>query len=185
MIRLVHKKHLARQFARAFFKKFTLPQKKLFDSLDALAEVLKSNPLAFHTLELSSARLEEKCLGIDRIAKKIKLPAPLSTLLHAVVRHKALSILPFLLPALKEVYKKNNEIHDVTVASPKPLLAKEKKELEAALTNKLPGTLSFQYEQDESLGAGIKVSTPTHFWEHSLAKILKTVRQQIQEQETI
>ena len=185
MIRLIHKKHLARQFARAFLKTIKITEKELFSGVDKLADSLKNNPLAFHTLELSSARLEDKCLGLDKIAEKIKLPDALKTLLHAVARHKALSTLPFLLPALKEVYKKNNNIHDVTVATPKPLLAKEKKEIEAALADKLPGTLSFQYKQDETLGAGIKISTPTHFWEHSLAKTLKTVRQQIQEQEII
>lgn len=185
MIRCVRKKHLARQFARAFFKNFNITEKQLFSGADAFEKAIIDNPLFFRTLELSSARLEEKCKSIDKLAQKIKLPDSLRTLLHAVTRHKALSILQFLIPALREIYKKNQNIHDVTIATPAPLTAKDKKNLEATLCDKLPGRLSFHYEQDESLGAGIKIVTPTHYWEHSLAKTLKTVQQQIQEQETV
>jgi ATP synthase F1 delta subunit len=185
MIRSLRNKQLARNYARAFFRVYDLSQKTLFSSITALEDFFVAHKIVFHTLLLSSARVEDKIDALEKVVKKLKLVTSMHQLLEILIRHKTLHILPFLLPALKEVYKKKYDIHDVTVTSAQPLSAVEQKQLEKEFCSKLPGTLHFIYEHDESLIAGMKIQTPTHCWEESIARTMRTLQNRLRLQENI
>lgn len=185
MIRQIRDKQLARNYARAFFRVYDLDEKTLFSSITALDEFFSHHEIVFHTLLLSSARIEDKITALEKVVKKLKLVEPLHQLLEILIRHKTLHLLPFLLPALKEIYKKKYDIHDVTVTSAQPLTAAERKQLESEVCKKLSGTLHFTYEDDESLIAGLKIQTPTHCWEDSIARTMRTLQNRLRLQEHI
>ena len=72
-MRLTTRKQLARYYARAFLHAFEVEQEPLFADIDRVIEAHEQTPVAFHTLMLSSARIEEKCRGLKVIAEKLGL----------------------------------------------------------------------------------------------------------------
>ena len=186
MSRADYKRHLARKYARAFLRLFDeFSKEELFSTIDALAAIYEKHPLAFHTLELSSARIEDKCDGLHKITESLNLQKPMTRLLDTMLRQKNLNLIPFLLPSLKEEYKKIHQHHDVVVTSAQELSTNHKRQLEGYLSKTLSGVLSFIYREDETLIAGIKVQTPTHYWEYSIARTIRMLEHGIRQQETI
>lgn len=183
MNRLTQKKQKARNFARAFLRTHEMSEEKLFSGIDTLTECCRQNPLAFHLLELSSAHIEQKYRAIDALSQRFGLPWQLAQLLRAVLRYKEFHLLTCILAMLKEEFKKMHGIHEVVVSSSHPLLAQDRKDIELLVQEKIPGTLRFMYQQDRALIAGIKIETPLYYWEHSVARTMRTLQQQIESQE--
>lgn len=185
MIRSIRAKQLARNYARAFFRVHNPTEKKLLADVAALTAFFNEHKIVFQMLILSSARLEDKIEALAKVVGTLKLSAPIHDLLQILIRHKTLHILPFLLPALTQIYRTNNNIHDVTVTSAQVLTSQEKQKLEASLGKQISGTLHFTYCQDEALIAGIKVSTLTLSWEDSVARTIRMLENRLRLQEQI
>jgi len=185
MNRLMQKTQKARNFARAFLRTHDMQEADLFSGIDKLMQCCLKTPLVFYTLELSSARLEDKYAVVDQLSKTLEIPPPLTELLHAVLRYKEFHLLLALLEVLKEEFRKMHGIHEVIVRTSHPLQPEQRAEIEALVKTKIPGTLRFNYRQDQALIAGIKIETPLYYWEHSVAKTLRDLEQNISSQECL
>ena len=180
------KKVLARKYARTFLKVFNeLNKDDLFASIERLQGCCQQSPLVFYTLLLSSARLDDKLKAVDELARRLELVEPVTRLLETLLRRKKIDILPALLPIIMHEYKKKYHLLDVVVTSAHPLTATQKERVEALVSTQLSGELTFIYQQDSTLIAGIKIQTPTHYWEHSVAKVARTLEHRLAMQETI
>ena len=183
MNRLTQKKQKARNFARAFLRVQNLGEQELFAGIDALNECSKKNPLVFHTLELSSAHIEEKYAAISELGKQLELPAQVCQLLCAVLKYKEFDSLSIILSLLKEEFKKMHGIHEVMIHTSHELPHERKMSIEKLIAQKIPGTLRCMYSLDPSLIAGIKIETPLYYWEHSVARTIRQLQQQLSMQE--
>lgn len=179
MNRLIQKKQKARNFARAFLRTHVMEEAELFAGIDRLVACCREYPLAFHILELSSARIEEKYRNIEEISCRLTLPAPLVKLLKAVLRYKEFGALFYILHFLKAEFKKQHRIEDVVISSSHAFDEEQKKEFEALLAQKIAGTLRFFYKENKELIAGIRIESPSYYWEHSLARTIRTMRQRL------
>lgn len=183
MNRLTQKKQKARNFARAFLRTHSISQEELFTGIDVLLERCKTNSLVFHTLELSSAVMTEKYEAVDDLAVKLALPKQFSFLLRAVLRYKEFNLLATILRFLKQEFCCMHSIHEVLITSSHDLDVAAKQSLELLIHDKIPGTLRFMYKQDASLVAGVRITTPLYYWEHSVARTIRTLQQQLRAQE--
>lgn len=183
MNRLTQKKQKARNFARAFLRTHEMGEAELFAGVNTLIECCQNLPLVFHVLELSSAQLEDKYHAISLLSERLRLPWQLVSLLKAVLRYKEFDVLGTILEMLKEEYKELHGIHEVTVSSSHVMASQARTHLEQVIGSKIPGTLRFMYQIDPALIAGIKIQTPLYYWEHSVARTLRTLQQQIASQE--
>lgn len=183
MNRLTQKKQKARNFARAFLRVQDLGEQELFAGIDALNECNRTNPLVFHTLELSSAHIEEKYGAIQDLGAQLKLPQALCQLLRAVLKYKEFDSLSIILSLLKEEFKKMHGIHEVMIRTSHTLSEDQKTNIEALIAQKVPGSLRYMYSLDSSLIAGIKIETPLYYWEHSVARTIRQLQQQLSMQE--
>lgn len=183
MNRLTQKKQKARNFARAFLRTHEMGEAELFSGVDALIECCQRLPLVFHTLELSSAKLEDKYRAISTLSEQLRIPWQLVGLLKAVLRYKEFDVLSMILEMIKEEYKELHGIHEVRVSSSHLLDHEARNRLEQLICAKIPGMLRFMYSIEPELIAGIKIETPLYYWEHSVARTLRTLQQQIASQE--
>jgi F0F1-type ATP synthase delta subunit len=183
MNRLTQKKQKARNFARAFLRTHTISQEELFAGIDVLLERCINSSLVFHTLELSSAVMAEKYAAIDDLVERLALPNQFAFLLRAVLRYKEFNLLATILRFLKQEFCCMNSIHEVLITSSHALEESAKQNLESLIHDKVPGTLRFMYKQDASLIAGVRITTPLYYWEHSVARTIRTLQQQLRAQE--
>jgi len=179
MNRLTQKKQKARHFARAFLHVYAMSEQELFAGIDALLECCRQYPLAFYTLALSSASPACKEEAVKELARRFLVPAPLADLINAMLHRKELSLLEHVLLMAKEEYKKNNDIYDVKVMSSHPLTDEQKAAIKKEVSAILSGTLRFSYGLDSKLIAGFSVETPLYYWQHSVARTLCSVQQQL------
>jgi F0F1-type ATP synthase delta subunit len=183
MNRLMQKKQKARNFARAFLRTHAISEEELFRGTDALLNCCKNNSLVFHTLELSSALMSEKCLAIESLVKKLSLPQQFSFLLRVVLRYKEFGSLAIILRFLQQEFYYMQGIHQVVVSSSHCLSDEQKNNMEQLVKDKIPGTLRFIYRIDSRLIAGVKMTTPLYYWEHSVARTIRTLQHQLRSQE--
>ncbi len=183
MNRLTQKKQKARNFARAFLRTHEITEEVLFSGVDVLIACCEQNSLVFHAIELSSAHIDDKYAAIDELVKRLGVALPLGKLLRAVLRYKEFDLLATILPMIKEEFKKMNRIHEVVIKTSHPIDEAQRQEVESLLYEKIPGTLRCMYQEDESLIAGIKIETPLYYWEHSVARTIRKLQQQLKAQE--
>ena len=183
MNRLTQKKQKARNFARAFLRTHVVTEQELFAGIDKLSVCCRSSSLVFHTLELSSAVMSDKCMAIDDLVIRLSLPKQFAFLLRAVLRYKEFNLLETILGMLKQEFFRMNGIQEVIISSSHTISESEKTQLEAVVHEKFPGTLRFYYEHDASLIAGIKIKSPLYYWEHSVARTIRKLQLQLQARE--
>ncbi len=183
MNRLTQKKQKARNFARAFLHTYAIGEAELFAGIDALLDCCQTSSLVFYTLELSSAVMSEKCVAIDALVTRLSLPPQFGPLLRAVLRYKEFNLLPTILQFLKEEFCSMHGIHTVVISSSHILADEHKHTLEKLIEEKVPGTLRFVYQQDAALIAGVRITTPLYYWEHSVARTIRKLQQQLRAQE--
>jgi F0F1-type ATP synthase delta subunit len=185
MIKLLARKQKARNFARAFLRCVNIERegKKILAAVDNLLQSYKRDSLALHILEMSSAHIDQKCEAVAELCKKLSIPDSLCRLLQTLVRYKEFGLLVHLLPILRDEIKKRQGVHDVEVASSHPLTDEQKKAVEAAVSKHIPGTGIFSYKEDRSLIKGIRIKSAYYYWEESIARTLRQMRQKLYTQE--
>jgi F0F1-type ATP synthase delta subunit len=186
MLKQMRKRHRSRHYARAFLRVFgTLPEKTLFKAIDTLSSYYEKNRLVFRLLQFSSARRDAKIEAMEKLCDKLQLPEPISNLVGSLIKRKAIELLPTVLCALRSEFKKSARIYDFTVTSSHALSAEQKEAIERQLTKAVDGTLVVTYREDSSLIAGIRLQSPTYYWEESIARRIQNIRQTLYTQEQL
>lgn len=175
MLRLLAKKKLARKYAIAFLNTSENEHEILFNALDIIETFRASHGLFFKMLQHSNASMKLKHEGIAKIFAPHALPRHIVTFLQVLVSDKTIGLLSFIIKQIREEYKQRNNLIDVTVTSSHELQPEQKNDLEAAVKEKMNGTLSFTYVIDERLISGIKIRTHTYYWEESLAQRIRAI----------
>jgi len=183
MIRLIQKKKVARRYAEAFLHTFTPSKEQLFEELDSLRNAYTKNSFFFNVLQFSSIRMEDKIRFIKQFCKKNNLSTPYYHLLTVLTQHKQLDIVEFVIKAIKQEFKKQNNMEDVIISTSHSLKPEEKETLEAALQKQITAKLTFFYRQDEALISGIKIQSDAYYWESSIAKRLRHIQRYLNKQE--
>jgi|GEM_PF-2469781 len=184
MNRLTQKKQKARNFARAFLRVQQIHEDELFLGIARLKDCLEKSPMVFHVLELSSMHVEEKYQAIYVLAERLGIPAVLGDLLCAVLKYKEFDVLSCILDMLQEEFKRVQGIHEVVVSTSHIMTHEVRATIEAHIRLKIPGALRFMYIVDAALIAGIKIQTPLYYWEHSVARTIRQLQQQLCIQES-
>jgi F0F1-type ATP synthase delta subunit len=184
MNRLTQKKQKARNFARAFLRVQSISEDELFNGIIQLKACLKKSPMVFHMLELSSMHVEEKYQAIYSLTERFEIPRTLGDLLCAVLKYKEFDLLSCILDMLQDEFKRMQGIHEVMVTTSHTMNAEARSVIESQMRCKIPGMLRFIYTLDPALIAGIKIQTPLYYWEHSVARTIRQLQQQLCIQES-
>lgn len=184
MNRFTQRKQKARNFARAFLRVQNSSEELLFQGIQKLKQCLQNNPMVFHMLELSSMHSEEKYEAIYELTRRLDVPKMLGDLLCAVLKYKEFDLLPCILDMLQDEFKRMQGIHEVVVSTSHTMTNEARALIEAQIRLKIPGALRFMYMLDASLIAGIKIQTPLYYWEHSVARTIRQLQQQLCIQES-
>lgn len=183
MLKQFRRRHLAHQLARAFLRTYDLPQEELFSALNAVVSYYTENRLVFRLLQFSSARETEKAIAVTVLCQKIGLHPSINDLLHSLLHYRAIDLVPQVSKAIRATFKKQANIHDITVATSHDLSEDQKSALTAALQEAIGGTLVITYTHNPSLIAGIKIFSTNHYWEDSIARRLRAIRSSLYAQE--
>jgi F0F1-type ATP synthase delta subunit len=127
---------------------------------------------------------EEKYQAIAALSQRLQLVPALGDLLCAVLRYKEFDLLACILDMLEDEFKRMQGIHEVMVTTSHALTDEARNALESQLRLKIPGSLRFMYTLDTALIAGIKIQTPLYYWEHSVARTIRQLQQQLCIQES-
>jgi len=143
--------------------------------INALSHHYHSYQLFFKLLEMSSISYEIKQKYVHAFWKKYELPVCLKEFIFLLLRNRVMNLLPDILKHLYIVYKKRNNLLDVTVITSHPLSDDEARKILNAIQDSLQVIIIPHFEVDTKLLAGIRIESDEYYWEHSIAKTLQAL----------
>ncbi len=164
----------ARKYAQAFFNVYgdTITNDSM-ERIGQAAQFLRAHRRALFLVNVP---------GIDRTVKeerllefcdRFQLGKEVKKLVHLLLDDKRASLLASVFEALVILYKKQNKIIEITVASSYALTDEQRSVLEAFIARHVVGVRRYVYTIDTSLISGVRVYSDTFLWEFSIAKQLR------------
>ena len=167
---------LEQRYARAFLNVFAdVISPQILSSADAFCNYLKEHRRIVFMLKLSVLDDQIKVRGLYELCKRFGLGEPFKRLINLLQVDHRLPLLPDVVCLLEELYMERKQIHPFIIRSSAELGTEERTSLEKFLAQRLPGTILCSYRTDERLIAGIRAQSPTHLWERSIARKLKSL----------
>ncbi len=173
---------IPRRYAKALFE-VALERKdseKLYEIMQVLASAFTSNPALADTLANPFVADSDKAsllLNVVYGADTDGADATYSDFVKLLVRNKRVDMARAIAIAYISLYRKENSIYRVAIASAAPLGAPEKKRLEAIIAAHLgKGTMEYEYSVDPSLIGGFTVTVNSERLDASVSNQLKRLR---------
>ena len=164
---------LALRYSQAFMHVFGDSMKESdIVALDNCSQFFSEKTDLVFYLNVPLITSDEKQKIIDQICEKQKLSAPYNKLCMLLISHQRALLLPIILKMIKAQYLKLKKINVFTVQSSYQLDTQEQVDIEKFLQKKIDGTIFCSYTIDKTLIAGVRISSGTLLWEHSIKKRL-------------
>ena len=170
---------IPRRYAKALFE-VALERKdseKLYEIMQVLASAFTSNPALADTLANPFVADSDKASLLLYAVYGADADATYSDFVKLLVRNKRVDMARAIAIAYISLYRKENSIYRVAIASAAPLGAPEKKRLEAIIAAHLgKGTMEYEYSVDPSLIGGFTVTVNSERLDASVSNQLKRLR---------
>jgi len=170
---------IAEKYAQAFFNVFG---KKVtpddFYNLVVLAKFCQENKKALFFLELATINDTIKLQKMIDICDMVHLGSRFNPLMKLLVQDGRSYLFGDVIQQVVRVYKRIHAISFFSITSSHPLNEKELEILKTFLVNKTKGDIIYEYKEDKSLIAGIRLQSETMIWEYSIRKQLNNIRLQ-------
>lgn len=171
---------LAKKYATAYLnvhgKEYTF---KDIRALWRAAQFLAEHHTLLFYLSLSIVDVEDKERFIDLLIKKFNLFSSLKDLFLLMVKNKCIFLASSVLRDMYGLYKTRNNICDLRIISSVELTQEDIDSLVNFFKEKASCTVMARASVDPSLIAGVRLQTDIFLWEHSIAKQLRELKQDL------
>ena len=170
---------LARKYAVAFVNVFGshIPPEKIPAIKKAIQLLLakKNLPFFLHLPYLDEKRKYNALADI--IFNQAGLPEVFQQLIELLLAHKRSEIFTLVLRSIYELLKVQKNIQHFIITSSAPLDQKELADITSFLAHTTKATISYETAIDQDMIAGLRLQSRSYFWEHSVQKYLKDIKQ--------
>lgn len=171
---------LAKKYATAYLN--VHGKEYAFKDIRALwraAQFLSEHHTLLFYLSLSIVDIDDKERFIDLMIQKFNLFGSLKDLFLLMIKNKCIFLASSVLQDMYGLYKSRNNICDLRIVSSVELTQEEVDSLVNFFKDKAACTVRPRTSVDPSLIAGVRLQTDTFLWEHSIAKQLRELKQDL------
>lgn len=143
------------------------------------AQFLSEHHNLLFYLSLSLVDKESKQRFVTIFIEKFHLKDSLKSLFTLLIKHKNIFLAAYILQDMYGLYKKRNNISNLQITAASELSSEDIKFLKDFFAKKSGSLLVVQHYVDPSLVAGVRLQTETLLWEHSIAKQLRKLKQDV------
>ena len=163
---------LSRKYATAFLNLFIdeIGIKDYCNIVD-LFNYLKNHPELGSVFKLPRVD-EAKKEAIDCMVKEFRLKPSLKKLMHLLMQHQRLFLLPDVLRYIQQLYKERREIMEFEVRSSHALTKDQLETIKYFLSSKTGNHILYEHTIHKDLIAGIRLQSDLLLWERSVARRL-------------
>ena len=164
---------LALRYTQAFMNVFS-SSIELADisNLEKCAQFFDSKKDLVFFFNIPLVPVADKKRILDKICKDHNLSSMYHRLGTLLIAHQRALLIPMVFIMIKNHYKKLHKISAFVVTSSHELNQSEQCDIEQFLLKKLDGSVSCSYKIDKTLIAGVRMTSGTLLWEHSIQKRL-------------
>jgi len=170
-----HDTALARKYAHAFVTVFGV-QSDWIDQLDALAHTFGHNKSLLVLLTLPNVTVDQKVMVFDTFFSHLLCIDALKHLLTMLIMDKQVLLMNMVLDNIVTLYREQQGIVPCLVESSHTLEKADKKHVQNFITHTIKHTAHCVFRVNPKLIAGIRIQTPTFFWQHSIRAQLQALR---------
>ena len=164
---------LALLYARAFFRLYGQVMDQAFvHSVERLMVFLRERPLFLEYFKMRAVLPQVKIDAMKEAFKRSNAPEQLNGLIDLLGAHGRLWLIVVILDVLVEVWYEHHHYVRGTISSWPEINNEEMVRVQEFFLRKTGYHLVAQTAVDQSLIAGIRITTPLHMWERSVRKTL-------------
>lgn len=177
-------KILAKKYAIAFLNIFSQKMKiSDCDQCESAAEFLQKNNDFFFLLQAPFISKKKQLEVLQKIRDRYNLPSVFEKITNLLRSDNRLFLLPEVLQAIAQEYRKRNDYVIFTITSSHELSEHDRSVIIAYLQATTEKKIIPQYAQDTKLIAGVRIQSSTLLWEYSIQKQLQTIKKSFIRQE--
>jgi F0F1-type ATP synthase delta subunit len=173
--KLVHT--YAQAFVTIFYDSITTNE---YHAMQTAHEALTKNYRLISLLQVSflnHQELKTKCL--EQLIHQFKLPKSLYTLGKLLINDERMYLFPFILKKITLLYEKQMNIMTMHVSCSHNITEQTRTKFILLLHSATHFDIKPIFLIDKSLIAGIRAQSKTLLWEHSIKKMLKSIKAQV------
>lgn len=146
---------------------------KAYDALSKNHRLISLLQVSF----LNHQVLKKKCL--EQLIQQFALPQSLYTLGELLINNDRMYLFPFILKKIILLYEKKMNILPMRISCSHAISEHMRKKCIVLLHTVTQSTIKPTFLIDKSLIAGIRAESKTVLWEHSIKKMLKSIKAQV------
>jgi len=166
---------LAHKYAQAFVVVFGI-HNDWIDSLDTLVHTFEQNKSLLVLLTLPNMSVHQKVTVFHTFFTHIPCIYALERLLTTLIADKQVLLMTKVLEKIITLYHEQQGVVRCFVDSSHQLQEVHKKKIQDFITHTIKHTAHCIFRVNPRLIAGIRIQTPTFFWQHSIRAQLQALR---------
>ena len=173
----MNKKTVARRYASALFNLLDASNiEAARRSLQDFARFLHQSPAFKHVLASPVFSFEEKQGVLDELNTKAGSPSIMTEFMAQLLKKNRVGYLPEIAEAFGEIVDQRKHLQNVLVASARDISAKEQKEIETQLGQRLKRDVKVSFQTDPNLIAGLEIRIGSRVFDNSVRGKLANMR---------
>ncbi|HTM06020.1 MAG TPA: F0F1 ATP synthase subunit delta [Patescibacteria group bacterium] len=168
----------AQSFVNVFSTNITIDE---YRAMQMAHDALIKNHRLLSLLQVSflnHQELKKKCLA--QIIHQFRLPQSLYTLGLLLISCERMYLFPFILKKITLLYEKEMNIMEMRISYSHNISEETQKQCILLLRSLIHSDIKPVFLIDTSLIAGVRAQSKTVLWEHSVKKMLKSIKTQVQ-----
>jgi len=122
---------------------------------------------------------EQRCAIVATLFDSLGLPASFCELCPLLGSKQRLGLLPDVIDAIAQLYKKNNAFMECTISTAHPLTDEQKAEIVSVMTARTLHHLIPTFVIDPSLIGGVRFTSSTYLWQDTIVSRLQRIKSTI------
>ena len=176
----LYETEVARKYALAYLNVFGAQHSyEDFKGMWRACQFLSEHHSLLFYLSLSMIDKSDKLRFIDLFVAKFHLFDSLKKLLYLLLENKHIFLATEVIQIIYRLYKQQHNIVDLQVMSSSELSEEKLEEIKNFFMHMSGQKVKINYIIKPQLIAGIRLQTHTFLWEHSIAKQLRKIKQEL------
>jgi ATP synthase F1 delta subunit len=177
---MIIKSELSKKYAQAYFNLYVDSIKpSSVQSLQDAADFLSHSKELLFLLDYGALNSQEVDRCIQLFINKFQLPVFIEKLFMLLLEQNRIFLIGLVLHDICCLYKQHHNELDVTLSSVQELSPEQIEMLSDFFAFYSQSKINLTVVQDKSLIAGIRMQSEVWLWEDSVAKVLRTLKQNV------